>query len=112
MIVERIVKGSINTSLHNFEFKTENMNLIISDGSYYQAGMKRYSKDDETVITIPQKNESVYYEIWLRESGFLLVEGFGAVEKPIDRLGWLTVHSDTTNLSEVDIYFVKVVDGQ
>lgn len=112
MIVERIVHGSIETSLHDFEFKTENMNLIISTGSYYQAGIKRYSKDDETVITIPQKNEPSYYEVWLTESGLLLIEGFSVVENPIDRLGWFSVEAETINLNEVEIYFVKVVESQ
>lgn len=111
MINNRIVKGSKNTTLHDFEMRTEGMNLIVSKGTYYQGGNVVYSSDEEVVFSVPVKSENTNFILWLTISGFVLNEGYDVVDDLIDRLGWFKVEPNTSNLDAVEINFVKVVEG-
>ena len=116
MIIEHIVKGSKETTLHDFKLYINYLNVIISKGSYFRNKEEKFRIENDITIIIPNTNETIYYEIWITETGIQILsrkdnEDFDVVDKPIDRLIWFELPSNETNLSNVDIHFVKVVES-
>lgn len=100
-MIEHIVEGSIDTSMHDFEVSINGLEITVSPGRYYQNGNIRYSVVDNTHLMVDREG---YQELWLTESGFKLIYGNEMVEKSIDRLMWFT----SSGLELEDVHFVKV----
>ncbi|WP_209121501.1 hypothetical protein [Alkalihalobacillus sp. BA299] len=116
MIIEHIVEGSQNTSLHDFQISINGLDLMISGGSYYQAGQEKFVSSEEATIQIPSPTELTHYTLWLTESGINVLartdkEEYTEVLNPVDRLAWFSIPANETDLNNVDIHFVKVVEA-
>jgi hypothetical protein len=117
MVIEHIVKGSKNTSLHNFILNINGMNINISNGSYFRAGKELFKSNNGATVTIPSLNELNHYEIWLTKDGISILTrtenedfAFEQLVNQIDRISWFSVPPNCTNLNTIDIHFVKVVE--
>ena len=113
MIIENVVKGSLETTLHSFTFATEEMNLIMSAGSYVQMMAMKITESDSTIIPIAVLNEDTHYEVWLTTSGLTILTRtdtteFGVVVEPIDKLAWFTVTAGTSLLDGVEINSIRM----
>jgi hypothetical protein len=115
LIIDHIVKGSKNTSFHDFKINLDDMNLSISAGSYFRDNTELIKSENGTLINIPVPNVDTYYEVWLTDNGVQVIyrtdnEDFDVIDNPIDRLVWFTLPSEETDLNNLDIHFLKVVD--
>lgn len=115
MIIENIVKGSKNTSFHDFEIGVSGMDLTVSKGSYFQAEQEKIKSDNDVVIPISSPTETTHFEMWITETGIQILtrtdsENFAIVDNPIDRLAWFTVPTNTVDLNGVDIHIIKVAE--
>lgn len=115
MIIEHVVQGSSATTLHNFRLYLDKLKLFITKGTYYQAGDSRFVIENDIAIPLPPSNELTHYDIWLTDNGIQVLsktenEEFDIVDNPIDRLIWLSVPANETDLNNVDVHFVKVVE--
>lgn len=104
MIIEHVVKGQKTTSWHNFNIRVENFDLIISQGEYWQGGIKRFSSTEETILSFEDKLG--LYNIYVTDDGILDLKDELEPENKIDRIAWLSVHGDS--LKNVDINFIKI----
>jgi hypothetical protein len=115
MIVEHVVQGTKENSFHDFNITIEGMNLIISSGSYYQAGQEKINSDTDTLISIPSPNEETNYEVWLTTDGLQVLtrtqnENFDIVDNPLLKLNWFSLQPNETDLNNAEIHFLKVVE--
>lgn len=117
MINEIIVKGSIETTFHDFTFTTNGMDLILSSGTYHQNNTVIYTDPDGGSITIPT-TPNMNYEISLLVTGEFHVLQYSDVDtaiefyknnKIVDLLAWFTVGENVTSLDAVTINVKKMV---
>jgi hypothetical protein len=116
MINEITVLGSKETTLHDFTLEQIGMDLVFSNGAYIQGNTERFTTETGATVTIPSPASDTHYEIWLSNAGLAILsrldsEEFGEVTNPIDRLVWFTVPALVVSLDNVEINFVKVVEG-
>lgn len=117
MIKEQIIKGSKNTSFHDFQLSITGLNLILTNGSYFRGGQELFKDIESTVVTIPSSVDSIYYELWITDNGLSVLSrkeneefSYNQLTNQIDRLCWFNVPANCTDLNTVDINFVKVVE--
>jgi hypothetical protein len=117
MIIEHTIIGSKETSFHTFQINVSKMNLLLSNGSYFQDGKEIFTTMINSTILIPSVTELTYYEVWLTMDGISILTrklneefGFDQLVNPIDRLCWFAVPVNCTDLSTIDIDFIKVVE--
>ena len=108
MIVENVVKGSLETTLHNFTFASEGMNLILSAGSCVQKMAIKLTEHETTIIPLEVPDEDTHYEVWLTDSGLCILNWtdstlFGEVVEPIDKIAWFTLPAGALSLDNVEI---------
>ena len=113
MIIENVVKGSLETTLHSFTFASEGMNLIMSAGSYVQMMAMKVTESDSTIIPIVVPSEDTHYEVWLTASGLTIltrtdITEFGVVVDPVDKLAWFTVTAGTSLLDGIEINTIRM----
>jgi hypothetical protein len=117
MIVEHVVKGSKETTLHSFHVSINKLNLIISNGSYFRANIEYFKLSDDTTINFISQTENTYYEIWLTDNGISILTrkededfAYEQLVNPIDRIVYFNLPTNCTDLNKIDIHFVKVVE--
>lgn len=115
MIIENMVYGSSDTTLHTYTFAQVDMDVIMSLGSYVQGGVEKISSLNTVTIDIPISTLITHYEIWLSLDGVVVLdrndgENFGVVIKPIDKLAWFTVPANAVSLDDIEINTVRVVE--
>lgn len=92
------------------------MNLILSGGYYFLSGSEKLKSFNETIIPIPSSDEITHFEVWLTGQGISVLSrvkdedfAYDQLTEQIDKLAWLSVPANCTDLSYVDVHFVKVV---
>lgn len=109
MIIEHICQGSEATSYHTFNFTTQGMSVILSNGAYYRNGTVLISSDSEVRIDIPVSSKDMEYSIYLTTDGITVVEqdltdyAFIQVDGLIDKLAWFIVPANVTSLDNVEV---------
>lgn len=108
MIVETLMQGSRETTLHTFTFAANEMDLIMSIGEYVRGGMQLAKSDVVVTIPIATHSEDTHYELWLTKWGLTLLhrkvdEEYGVIEGPIDLLVWFTLPAGKISLDDVEI---------
>lgn len=110
MIVEHIVQGSKNTSVHDFEISINAMKITASPGSYFQNGELKFTVPSESVFTVDSLVSDATYDLWVTSSGLkLLQDSSNLPDGAIDRLAWFTVPANTTDLSNIEVNIVKTI---
>ena len=102
MITELIVRGSRETSFHDYTLVVVERTLTFSTGSYFRNGVEQFKSTTESTINLPSEG---YFDVWLTEDGFVVSDGNQEIVNPIDRLAWVTATVEETN-----VHFVKIVD--
>jgi hypothetical protein len=117
MIIEHQIKGSKETSFHDLQIQVSILDITLLSGSYFQKNVRVFTLSSNTTISIPQSNTLTYYEIWITKNGIsVLVRGenedfpYGQLVDQIDRICWFSVPANCTDLSNVDIHLMKVVE--
>jgi hypothetical protein len=117
LIIEHTVKGSKDASFHDFQISVLGMNLSLSSGSYFRGGQEIFKDIDSTVIAIPTLTDLIYYELWITTNGLLILTRkenedfpYGQLTNQIDRICWFSVPANCTDLNNIDVHFVKVVE--
>jgi hypothetical protein len=117
VIIEHTLKGSKETSFHNLQLIISNLSIILTNGSYFRNNEEIFKLDSDTVINIPQSAEIMNYEIWITKNGILILArkeneqfAYNQLTDEIDRLCWLSVPANCTNLNLADVHFIKVVE--
>lgn len=114
MVIYHTVKGSKETSWHNFDITVENMSVSISSGSYFRAGEEIIISESGATIAIPVSSEETKYEVWLTQNGIQVnyensTSSFAEVMEPVDLMCWFKVDANQTDLALSEIHVRKVV---
>jgi hypothetical protein len=117
MIIEHAINGSKDTSIHDFKVSVSGMNLTLSNGSYFRGGKELFTDNVNTVVTIPTSTDLTYYEVWITENGLSILTRketddfpYNLLTNQIDRLCWLTIPANCTDLNSAEIHVIKVVE--
>jgi hypothetical protein len=117
VITEHVVKGSKDTSFHDFNISVSGMVLTLSNGSYFRGGQEIFKDVDNTVVTIPTSTDLIYYELWITKDNLSILTRkeneefhYDNLVNQIDRICWLTIPANCTDLNSAEIHVVKVVE--
>lgn len=115
MLIEHLVNGSEETSVHTFSVNLNGLDINISKGKYIQNKIEKFTLNEILTVTIPLPEVHTHYELWLAEDGIEILtrtdeEEFDLVANPVDRLLWFSISTGETDLNNVDVHFIKVVD--
>lgn len=117
MVTEHTIQGSKDTSFYDLGISLAQLNINISKGSYYKNNTKIFEMDNDVYLTIPQSADLMHYEIWITQNGFSVLTrkdnedfAYNQLVNQIDRIGWLSVPANCTDLNSADVHIVKVVN--
>jgi hypothetical protein len=117
LIKEQTIKGSKDTSFHDFQLNVSGLVLTLSNGSYFRAGQEIFKDNEITVVNIPVSANLIYYELWITNDGLCVLTRkenedfpYEQMTNQIDRLCWFYIPANCMDLNAVDINFIKVVE--
>jgi hypothetical protein len=117
LIIEHTIKGSKDTSFHDFQISVLGMVLTLSNGSYFRGGQEVFKDIENTTVTIPSSTDLIYYEFWITTDGLCILTRkenedfpYEQLTNQIDRICWFSVPANCTDLSTIDFNIIKVVE--
>jgi hypothetical protein len=117
LINEIIIKGSKETTFHDFAVTTSCMNVQISPGEYWRSNQILFSDAAGGSIVIPTTS-NMNYDVCLMTNGETHVLQYSDVDDAIafyenggviDKIAWFTVGENVTSLDDIQINVVKTV---
>lgn len=115
MIVEHVVEGLKETSLHDFVVTQTGLDITVTAGTYTRANVEKCTFTMGATVTVTPPVVTTHYEVWVTKTGVSVLSHadgqiFGSVSSPIDRLAWFTIPGGVTSLDSVEIHVVRMVE--